>query len=236
MNNDYLRETPLLNFSQPTIQSLIQQRGWQTLPVYNRIGAVYNFVQNEIAFGYNSSDELSATSVLAEDYGQCNTKAILLMALLRAVDISCRFHGFTIDKKLQKGAMTGLVYQLAPNNIIHSWVEVWYEDRWIELEGFILDRDYLKNLQNKFPTIKNNFCGYGVAIKNFQSPAIEWRGDNTYIQADGINHDFGIYDSPDDFYQQHGSNLSGLKKWLYSHWFRHGMNRNVAKIRKANCE
>ena len=31
------------------------------------------------------------------------------MALLRACDIPCRVHGFTIDKKLQKGAMTGLV-------------------------------------------------------------------------------------------------------------------------------
>jgi hypothetical protein len=45
------------------------------------------------------------------------------MALLRAVGVPCRFHGFTIDKALQKGAITGVAYQLAPRNIIHSWAD-----------------------------------------------------------------------------------------------------------------
>ena len=43
------------------------------------------------------------------------------MALLRACDIPCRIHGFTINKKLQKGATTGIVYHSAPKNIFHSW-------------------------------------------------------------------------------------------------------------------
>jgi transglutaminase-like putative cysteine protease len=67
---------------------------------------VYDFVRNEIAFGYNAGDELPASAVLADGIGQCNTKATLLMALMRAVGIACRFHGFTIDKPLQKGAIT----------------------------------------------------------------------------------------------------------------------------------
>ena len=68
----------------------------------------------EIAFGYNTDDMISASEVLKDGYGQCNTKGTLFMALLRAVGIRCRIHGFTIDKKLQKGAMTGIVYKLAP--------------------------------------------------------------------------------------------------------------------------
>ena len=50
------------------------------------------------------------------------------MALLRSVGIPCRFHGFTIDKHLQKGAITGLPYLLAPKNIIHSWVEIYHQE------------------------------------------------------------------------------------------------------------
>ena len=46
-----------------------------------------------------------------------------------------------------------------------------------------------------------------------------------------VNHDFGLYDTPDDFYRHHGVNLSGPKGWLYQHVVRHGMNRNVARIR-----
>lgn len=145
------------------------------LNTYERIGAVYDFVRNEIAFGYNARDDLPASQVLADGIGQCNTKGTLLMALLRGVGVPCRFHGFTIDKTLQKGAITGLAYRLAPRNIVHSWVEVWFGGNWIELEGFILDRAYLSALQSKFAAHKGAFCGYGVATPDLQCPRVEWR-------------------------------------------------------------
>lgn len=52
--------------------------------------------------------------------GQCNTKSTLLMPLLRAVGSPCRSQGFTIDKRLQKGAITGLAYWLPPQRIDHA--------------------------------------------------------------------------------------------------------------------
>jgi transglutaminase-like putative cysteine protease len=225
-----LAATPLLDVHHPDIEALVARRGWRALPHYDRIGAVYDFVRNEIAFGYNEGDELPASSVLADGIGQCNTKSTLLMALLRAVGISCRFHGFTIDKPLQKGAITGLAYWLAPQRIIHSWVEVNLEGRWIALEGFILDEPYLASLQRRFPQARR-FCGYGAATPDLSAPGVEWRGQDTYIQKDGIADDFGVFDSPDAFYARHGSNLSGLKRWLYRRVIRHAMNRNVARIR-----
>ena len=225
-----LQPTPLLDFTHPAIEALVQKRGWRELPVHERIGAIYDFVRNEIAFGYNEGDELPASAVLADGIGQCNTKGTLLMALLRAAGIPCRFHGFTIDKALQQGAITGIAYALAPRRIIHSWVEVAYEGRWVNLEGFILDATYLASLQRRFPDRKR-FCGYGAATPDLSAPAVEWRGQDTYIQKDGIADDFGIFDSPDEFYARHGSNLSGLKRWLYSHVIRHRMNAQVRRIR-----
>lgn len=225
--------SPLLDYQHPAIQSLIKQRGWLQRNEYERIGAVYDFVRDEIAFGYNASDDLPASTVLADGIGQCNTKGTLLMALLRAVGVACRFHGFTIDKALQKGAITGIAYQLAPRNIIHSWVEIWAADRWIRLEGFILDTKYLQALQRRFVDHQGRFCGYGAATPNLQCPPVDWVGKDTFIQKDGINHDYGLYDTPDDFYAQHGVNLSGFKRRLYVHVVRHGMNRNVANIRAA---
>ncbi|MFO0394672.1 MAG: transglutaminase-like domain-containing protein [Lysobacteraceae bacterium] len=225
-----LTATRLLDLDHPDIEALVARRGWRTLSTYDRIGAVYDFVRNEIAFGYNEGDELPASRVLADGIGQCNTKSTLLMALLRAVGIPCRFHGFTIDKPLQKGAITGLAYWLAPNRIIHSWVEVSHEDRWIVLEGFILDAPYLDSLQRRFPQARR-FCGYGAATPDLSAPGVEWQGKDTYIQKEGIADDFGVFDSPDAFYARHGSNLSGLKRWLYERVIRHGINRNVARIR-----
>ncbi len=72
--------TPLLDVHHPVLTQLIQQRAWQNLPLFERIGAVYWFVRDEIAFGYNFSDDLPASQVLADGIGQCNTKSTLLMA------------------------------------------------------------------------------------------------------------------------------------------------------------
>jgi hypothetical protein len=226
-----LQQTPLLNFEHPSLQGLVRARGWRQLPDKERIGAIYDFVRNEIAFGYNLGDDLPASQVLADGIGQCNTKGTLFMALLRVAGIPCRFHGFTIDKALQKGAITGIAYALAPRDIIHSWVEVWFDGGWVELEGFILDKDYLSKLQERFADQDAAFCGFGAATPDLKSPEVEWTGANTYIQKDGINRDFGVFDDPDAFYAKHGANLSGVEQWLFQSVVRHWMNQNVARIR-----
>ena len=125
-----------------------------------------------------------------------------------------------------------MAYRLAPRRIIHSWVEVAYDGRWVALEGFILDERYLGSLQRRFAGAKR-FCGFGAATPDLQAPGVEWRGDDTFIQRDGIVDDFGVFDDPDAFYARHGANLSGLKRWLFVHVMRQGMNRNVARVRAA---
>ncbi len=226
-----LKPTILLDYRHPTLDALIRHRGWRSLPEFERIGAIYSFVRDDIPFGYNISDDLPASQVLADGIGQCNTKGTLLMALLRGCGVSCRIHGFTIDKALQSGAISGIAYRLAPRNIVHSWVEIWFEGRWVNLEGFILDRQYLQRLQQRFANHRGEFCGFGAATPDLLNPPIDWKGTDTYIQKNGINHDFGVYDCPDEFYAQHGANLSGLKRWLFQRVIRHRINRNVDRIR-----
>lgn len=229
----YLEETELLDYSCLDILKLIDSRGFDKLDDFNKIKEIYNFVRDDMLFGYNVCDEMAASRILSDGYGQCNTKSILFMALLRGVGIPCRIHGFTIDKKLQKGAMTGFVYNSAPRNVVHSWVEVFYKDKWYELEGFILDKEYLEKLKEKFKNCSGMFFGYGVATKNFRNPIIDWNLNNTYIQSEGINNDFGVYDSPDEFFREHRQKMSKLKEFLYRNIGRHLMNRNVKRIRKG---
>lgn len=56
-----LTATRLLDLDHPDIEALVARCGWRTLSSYERIGAVYDFVRNEIAFGYNEGDELPAS-------------------------------------------------------------------------------------------------------------------------------------------------------------------------------
>ena len=64
-------------------------------------------------------------------------------------------------------------------------------------------------------------------------PPVRWQGGDTYIRQDGINHDYGVFDDPDAFNARCGTNVSGIKRWLFRAVMRHRMNRNVAAIRAS---
>ena len=71
----YLTSTAMLNYDEPSIQTLIEQKGWRSLPEFDRIRQIYNYVRDDILFGYNIDDNIPTSRVLKDGYGQCNTKA-----------------------------------------------------------------------------------------------------------------------------------------------------------------
>lgn len=234
---DYLQRTGILDFDTPAITHLIDSRGWRQLPPEQAARAVYEFCRDEILFGYNAgADSLPASAILKEGLGHCNTKSNLLMALLRALGIPCRLRAFTIDKRLQKGAMTAFVYFMAPQEILHTWVEVQLQGQWVVLEGVILDAQYLRAVQNRFSNCQHAFLGYAVATPSLAEPAVQWTGRDTYIQREGIARELGLYASPDDFYGEHKTNLSGVKGLLYHNFFYKVLNDNVRRIRAGALE
>jgi hypothetical protein len=226
-----LAPTRLLDFDHPAIEALVDARGWTALAPHERIGAAYDFVRDEVAFGYNRADDIPASEVLREGHGQCNTKATLLMALLRALGVPCRLHSFTIHKALQRGVVPELVYPIAPDRILHSWIEVAYEGGWVNLEGFILDRAFLAALQGRFAPTSESLVGYGVGTDRLSAPGVEWTGVDTAIQSTGISRDLGLFDTPDDFYAAHDQAFGRLRGALYRGVIRHWMNHRVAGIR-----
>ena len=72
--NKYLKETKMLDYSNPNIQQLIENRKWLELREFDRLKSIYNFVRDEILFGYNIDDNIPASKVLKDGFGQCNTK------------------------------------------------------------------------------------------------------------------------------------------------------------------
>lgn len=164
ITNPLLAPTKLLDFDAAPLAHLIESRSWRDLSEYDRIGAAYDFVRNEISFGYNRADDIPASEVLSDGYGQCNTKGTLLMALLRGVGVRCRLHGFTIHKGLQRGVVPELVYPLAPEEILHSWVEIEFQGAWINLEGFILDDAFFEVLQSENGSAKVCHGSGGIVL------------------------------------------------------------------------
>ena len=227
-----LKKTKLLDYDDCLIQSLIYERGWRDLPEYDAIGAVYHFVKDEILFGYNRCDTLTASEGLSDGIGQCNTKSTLLMALLRALGIPCRLHGFTVSKDFQKGATSGIVSFLAPSEIVHTWVEVLFQNRWIVLEGVIIDDGFLQSIKQMYRETKGIFRMYAIAVDDFPNLAVDWTGKDTFIQSKAIVKDFGIFPDPDSFFSKHSQNLGILRTFLYEHIGCKKMTRNINRLRK----
>lgn len=229
--DQFLAETPILNFSDDAIQRLVWAREWRDLEPFDRIRAVYDFVRDEIDFGYNADDDLVASQVLADGYGQCNTKATLLMALLRAAEIPCRFHAATVHQDLQRGVIPRIFIPLAPKEILHAWVEVLLDGAWIGLEGVILDDRYLEGVCVRLDRDSGPVLGFAVGTADIANPPIYWSGANTEIQMTGVARDFGAFDDPDHWYAEAGTNLRGVKALVYRRLVRHLMNRRVRRIR-----
>lgn len=231
----YLISTDMLNFKAQEIACLVKAHKWNQTDEFNKISAIYNFVQNDIVLGYNKYDNLTATQVLKDGYGQCNTKATLIMALLRAVGVACRLHGSRVTKEFQRSLMPKIMARLAPPYIVHTWAEVFYNDEWLSLEGVITDKAYISGLQKMFPDYKGKFFDYAVAVKAFNDLQICWEGKDTTVQQQAVIEDLGIFDTPDEFFAKYKQEYRGLKKFLYENFGRKIMTNKVAKIRKRGA-
>jgi len=67
----------------------------------------------------------------------------------------------------------------------------------------------------------------------WEKAGAEEYGLESRVQADAVQRELGVFDTPDTFYADHESNLSGLRKFLYGAAVRHVMNRNIKRIREG---
>ncbi|MDZ7829708.1 MAG: transglutaminase family protein [Halofilum sp. (in: g-proteobacteria)] len=230
----FLAETPLLDWTHESIDALFMERKWDGLDAAGRARVVHEFVRDEIPFGYNRREIIPASRVLAEGMGQCNSKGTLLMACWRRGGIPCRFHAFAVSKRVQAGVMVEGLHDKLPGNIQHSWVEALIGETWLKLEGFIVDSALLAGVQSRFADWQGDFCGYALAVDDLHHPPNEWNGGDTDIQHRAIMGDLGVFASPDEFYAEYPSNLSGPKGLLWRLLYFVPTNRNVAWLRVGN--
>lgn len=234
---DYLKETKLLDYSHPRIQQLIVGRKWSEKTEFEKIKQIYDFVKDEVVFGYNARDDFKASEVLEQGYGQCNTKSTLLIALLRGVGVPARTHGFMIDKRMQKGALVGLTYLLAPSKIIHAWAEVYYEGKWLALEGVIPDKDFYNAVEGRLQKREDGYYGYAIAMKEKCAENLCFTGLDTFSQSLAITDDLGIYAAPDDFFEKYNNVPTFIKSLLFEKILSKRLNKRLQKIRglKTPC-
>ncbi len=231
----YLEPSHLLDYTHPEIQQLIREKGWNTITSKaDLVGEVYAFVRDEIAYGYTKSFSLPASKVLAKGYGNSITKSTLLMALLRAVGVPCRFHAMTIRKIIFRGLLPSFSYMLVTKHPYHAWVEVLHNHKWLEMEGHIVDRAYLQKLQEKFPDYMGSFYGYGMAVLNFRNPENRWNENSTYIQHKAIEKELGTFNTPDAFFSHFPDSDDYTQSFQYRAFIRGQLNRSIQAVRMSS--
>lgn len=226
-----LEATRLADYRHPSLQALIEKKGWRSLDPYGRIRAIHAHVRDAIRFGYNARDTMKASAVLRTGYGQCNTKATLLLALLRATGIPARLRACEVESAFQKELLPAGLRRLMPKHFLHTQVLCFHGGRFHTLEGFILDRDYLEGVHHIHPNPPSPFKGYAVAARNLVDPPVDFKGGDTAVQSLAIARTLGEYDHPETLHENHAQDLGFLKRFLYAHAVRHIMNRRVDAIR-----
>jgi transglutaminase-like putative cysteine protease len=242
MSNLYTKEfdqetfteaTALLDYQAPTIVALIKERGWRSITnKTEQIEAIYKMVRDEILYGYTDHFAIPASEVLHLGMGNCLTKTTILLALLRAVGVPCKMQAAMIGRVLHRGLLKGLFLRLSPSTLFHSWVSVWYQDRWINLAGHIVDRPYLDKLQKRYPDYMGSFYGYGIATLNFRNPLVNWEGGQSGIQDRAIQGELGPFHDPDSFFSAHPEAERRTQSLRYRHFLKPILNKNIMRIRE----
>ena len=67
MKDKYLRETRMVDFSNPAIQKLIQNMKWKEMGEFERIKAIYNYVRDDVLFGYQKYLQMVMDNVIQKE-------------------------------------------------------------------------------------------------------------------------------------------------------------------------
>lgn len=217
----------IFNQDSPEIQNLIKEKKWRRFGEKNRILQIFNYVKNDIRFGFPKKALLSASQVVNEGRANAFNKSILLKTLLDASGILCRFHAFTVKKEIYNDIVPPLRFKLLPNHLISAWVEVFFDGQWIVIDGVQLDEKYFNNISKKFHEAQKEFVGYGCALYLESGYQTDWDGKtHSYNQRAAITRDHGVIEEFEWFFEEFAKDIKQLRKIRSKK-----TNLNIKKIR-----
>ncbi|KIT17774.1 transglutaminase-like domain-containing protein [Jannaschia aquimarina] len=183
----------------------------------DKLDRLFRYVRDDIVFGFPpEGDFVKASDTIRFGYGQCNTKATLLLALCKACRIPARIHFSLIRKDIQKGFFTGLAYWLVPDEISHSWIEVEIDGRWRKIDTFINDLP-LFNAAKEALHERGWSTGYSLALTDGEaSPDLDLDHE-AFQQMAAVTGDHGTWDDPADYYAsaKYRNRPGRVKLWAY---------------------
>ncbi|SHF43513.1 Transglutaminase-like superfamily protein [Litoreibacter ascidiaceicola] len=200
-----------------------------------RFEQLFYFVRDDIQFAFpDDGDFVKASDTIRLGYGQCNTKATLLLALCKTVGIPARIHFSLISKDIQRGFFTGIAYWLMPREISHSWIEVEIDGIWRRIDTFINDLPLFTAAKAEVKR-RGWSVGYSIALKDGDASADFNLEHEAFQQMAAVTDDHGTWDDPSTYYKsaKYKNRPDGIRMWFYRHMIG-GINRRVERLRYEN--
>jgi hypothetical protein len=229
MKNDIMK---LADYDNPIVKNKAEILTWGHNTIEDKIAAIFYYVRDDIKFQFPAEGDLvKASRIIEYDYGQCNNKTTLSLALCKAVGIEARVHFSLIHKEIQRGLITGLFYWIIPETISHSWLEVKVNNRWFRIDSYINDNEFYHAGKRKLQE-RGWHTGYSIASSKKKSSAELDFNNERFVQMDAVTGDHGVYDDPMDYYRssQYKNRPNILTLFIYKLFIR-GVNEKVKKMR-----
>lgn len=195
--------------------------------------AAFNFVRDEIRFGFTSDfDDASVSQTLARRRGHANPQGALFVALLNKLDIAARQH-FVI---LRNDLLYGLFPTDArlPKRIAHGYVELTLNELPLKLDGYIVSPRYFANVRARLKR-EGRQRGYGAAVDG----CVHWDGESDcrvqFTASEAVLSDEGSYPQPRVFLDsdRNPQRLNWVTRKVFTHLGIETANRRIEAMRQA---
>ncbi len=124
--------------------------------------ALHDFVKS-LPFGCVADyADMTAESVLKLGYGDCFTKGMLLVAMLRCAEVPARLRFASLPVHFLRG-----IIEPEESTIMHAMAEVLIENRWIVTDSYVPDQLLFAAASKKLKE-ENRTMGYGIHIAGAQ--------------------------------------------------------------------
>ncbi|MCP4024522.1 MAG: transglutaminase family protein [Desulfobacteraceae bacterium] len=197
--NDFLAATPYIDSDHPAIVERAKKVTAGAKTDREKAVKIHDFVRDKIPFGFTSKFyNQKASDVLKSGMGYCNTKATLLIALMRAQRIPAKHHFVNINALILEG-----VIDPGTPFVDHSFAQVLIDGQWIKIDSYVLDLKLAKQAQARLAAEKKAY-GFGAHINGIS----QWDGKtdafcqfvNDGAVKDLTTADHGVFDDIGAFY------------------------------------
>jgi Transglutaminase-like superfamily len=193
----WLRATTQLDFKTPKLRTTMLSLTQLIAGDRDKAVALHDFVK-KLRFGVNPDDmSLKASDVLKQGFGDCFTKGMLFVALLRCAGIPARLQFVSLPSHFLYG-----IIDAHDATIVHALAQVHLDGQWVTTDSYVPDLTMQLAAIDRL-SAEDRMLGYGIHRRG----AIYWLGrKDASAQTHASDEssmptvDWGIADDPMSFY------------------------------------